>query len=195
MRITSAEFISSAVRPDQYPPASGPEVAFVGRSNVGKSSLINTLLNRHGLAKISATPGKTRLINFFRVNGALGFVDLPGYGFAQVSRQERAAWGPMVEQLFRVRETLVGVVHILDARHKPSAADQRTRVWLRTWDRPLLLVATKVDKIGRTQRPGHLKQITELLGLEEDTQAVLFSARTGEGREQIWEWIHRVTGL
>ncbi|MBI3327870.1 MAG: YihA family ribosome biogenesis GTP-binding protein [Nitrospinae bacterium] len=195
MRITSAEFIGSAVRPDQYPPAIGPEIAFVGRSNVGKSSLINTLLNRHGLAKISATPGKTRTINFFRINGTLGFVDLPGYGFAQVSHQERATWGPMVEQLFRVREKLVGVVHILDVRHKPSADDQRTRGWLRAWNRPLLLVATKVDKIGRTHRPGHLQQITELLGMDEDTQAVLFSARTGEGREQIWEWIRRVTGL
>lgn len=195
MRIISAEFISSAVRFDQYPPAIGPEIAFVGRSNVGKSSLINRLLNRHGLAKISTTPGKTRMINFFHVNGTLGFVDLPGYGFARVSREERAAWGPMVEQLFRVREEIVGVVHILDVRHKPSADDQRTRAWLLQWNRPLLPVATKVDKIGRTQRQGHLKSIAAVLDFNEESPPILFSARTGEGKERIWEWIRQVTGL
>lgn len=195
MRITSAEFISSAVRPDQYPPAIGPEIAFVGRSNVGKSSLINTLLNRRGLAKISGTPGKTRLINFFHVNGTWGFVDLPGYGFARVSREERAAWGSMVEQLFRVRKELVGVVHILDARHKPSSDDQGTRAWLLQWNRPLLLVATKVDKIGRTHRHSHLKQISELLILREECQPIPFSAQTGEGKEKVWEWIRQVTSL
>ena len=160
MRITAAEFVTSAVTPAQYPADVGPEVAFVGRSNVGKSSLINTLLKRRGLAKTSGTPGKTRTINFFRVNGKLGFVDLPGYGFAQVSRAERAAWGPMVEQFFRTRQRLEGVVHLIDVRHPPTAEDQRTRAWLLQWQRPLLVVATKVDKIGRTQRPSHLKQIT-----------------------------------
>jgi len=195
MRITSAEFVTSAIHPSQYPPAVGPEIAFVGRSNVGKSSLINTLLNRRGLAKISATPGKTRTINFFRVNGRLGFVDLPGYGFARVSQAERVAWGPMVEQLFRVRKTLVGVVHIVDVRHKPSPEDQRTRSWLLRWHVPLLLVATKVDKIGRTQRHSHGKQVIEVLSLDEDTPLLLFSAHTGEGKEQIWEWIRRVSGI
>ena len=195
MRITSAEFVTSAIQPGQYPPAIGPELAFVGRSNVGKSSLINTLLNRRGLAKISGTPGKTRTINFFRVNGSLGFVDLPGYGFAKVSREERVAWGPMVEQMFRVRKALVGVVHIVDVRHKPSADDQRTRAWLLQWNLPLLLVATKVDKIGRSQRHNHLKQVIELLRLDEDAAPILFSAHTGEGREQIWEWIRRVSEI
>src|ERR671918_549822 len=109
MRITAAEFVTSAVTPAQYPADIGPEIAFVGRSNVGKSSLINTLLNRRGLAKTSATPGKTRTINFFRVNGQLGFVDLPGYGFARVSRTERATWGPMLGQFFQLRQGLRGV--------------------------------------------------------------------------------------
>lgn len=195
MRITSAEFVSSAIRPDHYPAAVGPEIAFVGRSNVGKSSVINTLLQRPGLAKISGTPGKTRLINFFCVNDVLGFIDLPGYGFARVSRQERAAWGPMVEQLFRVRQALAGVVHILDVRHQPSADDQRMRVWLLPWSLPLLVVATKADKLGRTKRPSHLQQITEVLDLGQACQPLLFSARTGEGREQIWKWICQVTGL
>lgn len=195
MRITSAEFVTSAVTPVQYPADAGPEVAFVGRSNVGKSSLINTLLNRRGLAKTSATPGKTRTINFFRINGALGFVDLPGYGFAQVSRTERATWGPMVEQLFRTRQELRGVVHLIDVRHTPTSEDRRMRAWLRQWHRPLLVVATKVDKIGRPQRPSHLKQINEALSLDADALVVLFSAQTGEGREKIWEWIRGVTGL
>src|SRR5262245_49234248 len=166
MRITAAEFVTSAVTPAQYPADVGTEIAFVGRSNVGKSSLINTLLNRRGLAKTSATPGKTRTINFFRVNGGPGFVDLPGYGFAQVSRAERAAWGPMVEQFFWTRQQLQGVIQLIDVRHAPTVADQRTRTWLLQWQRPLLVVATKVDKIGRTQRPRCLQQIIETLNLD-----------------------------
>jgi GTP-binding protein len=195
MRIISAEFITSAVTPAQYPADIGPEIAFVGRSNVGKSSLINTLLNRRGLAKTSATPGKTRTINFFRVNGQLGFVDLPGYGFARVSRTERAAWGPMLAQFFQLRQGLRGVIQLVDARHAPTADDRRTRTWLLQWQRPLLVVATKVDKIGRTQRPGHVKQIAEALGLDEVASILVFSAQTGEGREKIWQWIRGVTGL
>jgi GTP-binding protein len=195
MRITAAEFVTSAVTPAQYPADVGPEVAFVGRSNVGKSSLINTLLNRRGLAKTSSTPGKTRTINFFRINGKLGFVDLPGYGFAQVSRAERATWGPMVEQFFVTRQRLEGVIHLIDVRHAPTAEDQRTRAWLLQWQRPLLLAATKVDKIGRPQRPSHLKQIAEVLHLDAEAAMIVFSAQTGEGREKIWEWIAGVTGL
>ena len=194
MRITAAEFVTSAVIPAQYPADVGPEVAFVGRSNVGKSSLINTLLNRRGLAKTSSTPGKTRTINFFRVNGRLGFVDLPGYGFAQVSRAERAAWGPMVAQFFQMRQGLKGVVQLIDVRHPPTAEDQRTRAWLLQWQRPLLTVATKVDKIGRPQRPSHLKQIAETLHLDAASPIVAFSAQTGEGREKLLEWISGVTG-
>ena len=195
MRITSAEFVTSAVTPVQFPTDLGPEIAFVGRSNVGKSSLINSLLNRRGLAKTSSTPGKTRTINFFRINRQFGFVDLPGYGWAQVSRTERAAWGPMVEQFFRTRQKLEGMVHLIDVRHAPSAEDQRTRAWLQQWQRPLLIVATKVDKIGRPQRPSHLKQITETLHLDIGSPVIVFSAQTGEGREKIWEWIGGVTGL
>jgi GTP-binding protein len=194
MRITAAEFVTSAVTPAQYPADVGSEVAFVGRSNVGKSSLINTLLNRRGLAKTSSTPGKTRTINFFRINGTFGFVDLPGYGFAQVSQTERAAWGPMVGQFFETRQTLRGIVQLIDVRHPPTADDRRTRGWLLQWQRPLLVVATKVDKVGRTQRASHLKQITETLSLDAESPVVLFSAQTGEGKERIWEWIGGVIG-
>lgn len=195
MRITAAEFVTSAVTPAQYPAGVGIEVAFVGRSNVGKSSLINTLLNRRGLAKTSSTPGKTRTINFFRINGQFGFVDLPGYGFAQVSKAERAGWGPMVAQFFQTRQELRGVVQLIDVRHPPTADDQRTRGWLLQWQRPLLVVATKVDKIGRPHRPGHLKQITETLHLDAESPVMLFSAQTGEGKEMIWEWITGVMDL
>jgi GTP-binding protein len=195
MRILSAEFLTSAVTPAQYPATIGPEVAFVGRSNVGKSSLINTLLNRRGLAKTSSTPGKTRTINFFRVNGKLGFVDLPGYGYAQVSKAERAAWGPMVEQLFKTRQELAGVVQLVDVRHAPTADDQRTHAWLQQWRRPLLVVATKADKIGRTQRSKQLTQIVDVLQLQEGSAIILFSAQTGEGREKIWEWMRQATGV
>jgi GTP-binding protein len=194
MRITSAEFVTSAVTPAQYPADIGPEIAFVGRSNVGKSSLINTLLNRRGLAKTSSTPGKTRTINFFLVNGKLGFVDLPGYGFAQVSRAERATWGPMVEQFFRMRQRLGGVVQLIDVRHLPTTDDRHTHAWLLQRNRPLLVVATKVDKIGRTQRSSHVKQIAEALSLGAEAPIILFSAQTGEGREKIWEWMRAVTG-
>jgi GTP-binding protein len=195
MRITSAEFLTSAVAPTQYPANVGPEIAFVGRSNVGKSSLINALLNRRGLAKTSSTPGKTRTINFFRVNGKLGFVDLPGYGYAQVSREERATWGPMVEELFKTRQDLMGVVQLVDARHEPTTDDQRTRAWLQQWDRPLLIVATKVDKVGRTQRSNHLKRIVGALSLDDSTTVIPFSAQTGEGREQVWAWMRKAMGM
>jgi GTP-binding protein len=195
MRITSAEFVTSAVTAAQYPAAIGPEIAFVGRSNVGKSSLLNTLLQRRGLAKTSSTPGKTRTINFFRINGTLGFVDLPGYGFARVSQAERATWSPMVAQFFQTRQRLEGVIHLIDVRHAPTADDQRTRAWLLQWHRPLLVVATKVDKIGRTQRPSHLKQIAASLQLDADAPIIAFSAQTGEGRKEIWAWIRGVTGV
>jgi GTP-binding protein len=195
MRITSAEFVTSAVTAAQYPAAIGPEIAFVGRSNVGKSSLLNTLLQRRGLAKTSSTPGKTRTINFFRINGTLGFVDFPGYGFARVSQAERATWRPMVAQFFQTRQRLEGVIHLIDVRHAPTADDQRTRAWLLQWHRPLLVVATKVDKIGRTQRPSHLKQIAAALQLDVDVPIMVFSAQTGEGREEIWRWIRDVTGV
>src|SRR5512147_645227 len=130
MMITSAEFVTSAVRPAQYPPSDLPEFAFAGRSNVGKSSLINTLVSRRKLVQTSSTPGKTRLINFFRVNGAFTFVDLPGYGYARVSQEERRRWRPMVEQYLSGRENLKAVVVILDIRRVPTAEDGKLLQWL-----------------------------------------------------------------
>jgi GTP-binding protein len=192
MKITSAEFIKSAVKPDQYPKTGLPEVAFAGRSNVGKSSLINTLLGRRKLAQTSATPGKTRLVNFFSVNGRFCFVDLPGYGFARVSRAEQQSWGPMVETYLRDSAQLRLVVSILDARHDPTRQDRDLIDWLRHYGRRHLIILTKSDKLSRGEALKRRRQIASLLGLEGAETPVLFSAQTGEGKGEIWRAIQQV---
>ncbi|HTZ40779.1 MAG TPA: ribosome biogenesis GTP-binding protein YihA/YsxC [Syntrophales bacterium] len=192
MKITSAEFVKSAVKPDQYPKTGMPEIAFAGRSNVGKSSLINTLLGRRKLAQTSATPGKTRLINFFIVNDKLSFVDLPGYGYAKVSRAEQETWGPMVETYLRERANLHLVISILDIRHDPTQQDLDLMEWLRHYGRNRLIVLTKSDKISRGEAMRRRKQIMTRLGLGEGEMLVLFSAQTGEGKADLWREIDRM---
>ena len=192
MKITSAEFIKSAVKPEQYPKTGMPEIAFTGRSNVGKSSLINTLLGRKKLAQTSATPGKTRLINFFTVNEKLSFVDLPGYGFAKVSRAEQEKWGPMIETYLGERVTLRLVVSILDIRHDPTQQDRDLIEWLRHYGRTHLIVLTKSDKISRGEAMRRRRQIVASLGLDADEAPLLFSAQTGEGKGEIWKAIQQV---
>lgn len=191
MKITSAEFIKSAVKPDQYPKTGLPEVAFAGRSNVGKSSLINTLLGRRKLAQTSATPGKTRLVNFFSVNGRFCFVDLPGYGFARVSRAEKESWGPMVETYLRESAHLRLVVSILDTRHDPTGQDRDLIEWLRHYGRRHLFVLTKSDKLSRGEALKRRRKIVSLLELGEDEIPILFSANTGEGKAELWREIGR----
>lgn len=191
MKITSAEFIKSAVRPDQYPKTGIPEIAFAGRSNVGKSSLINTLLGRKKLAQTSATPGKTRLINFFFVNQKVCFVDLPGYGYARVSRAVQEHWGPMIETYLRERESLRLVVVILDVRHDPTEQDLSLIGWLRHYGRRFLIVLTKLDKLSRGQAIGYRRKIAASLGLEGSDGPILFSALTGEGKAEVWNVINR----
>jgi GTP-binding protein len=192
MKIISAEFIKSAVKPDQYPKTALPEIAFAGRSNVGKSSLINTLLGRKKLAQTSATPGKTRLINFFTVNSKLSIVDLPGYGFARVSRAEQETWGPMIETYLRERTTLRLVVVILDIRHDPTQQDHDLIEWLHHYGRSHLVVLTKSDKLSRGQALQRRKQIMADLGLGKQEMLVLFSAQSGEGKGELWKAIDRV---
>jgi GTP-binding protein len=192
MKIISAEFMKSAVKPDQYPKTSLPEIAFAGRSNVGKSSLINTLLGRKKLAQISATPGKTRLLNFFTVNDRLSVVDLPGYGFARVSKTEQEKWGPMIETYLRERESLRLVVSILDVRHDPTQQDRDLIDWLRHYGRSLLIVLTKSDKLSRGQALQRRKRIMVCLGLGEQDKPLLFSAQTGDGKGDLWKAIERV---
>jgi len=188
MKIISAEYIKGAVEPSQYPDYSFPEVAFAGRSNVGKSSLINALAKRKKLAQTSATPGKTRVINFFVINGDISFVDLPGYGYARVSRETRKEWKPMVERYLSERKELGLVILILDIRRDPNADDLSLLEWLRFYKRNFLIVLTKSDKLSRSQGKMRAKMTAKELDIPED-RAVLFSAVSGQGTSDIWRFI------
>lgn len=196
MKITSAEFVKSAVWPNQYPPATMPEIAFVGRSNVGKSSLINALVGRKSLAKTSNTPGRTQLINFFTVNSSLFFVDLPGYGFAKVPRSVRKDWGDMIETYLRERRNLALVVFILDVRRDPSADDLSLRDWLDHYRIPYAAILTKSDKLSNQQALGRKKLIEKAMGKGASGNTILFSAKTRKGAEELWQFIERhLSGL
>jgi len=186
MRVEEAAFVVSAGRPEQFPAAPWPEVAFAGRSNVGKSSLINRLLGRRGLARTSATPGRTRTINFYSVNGRFHFVDLPGYGYAKVSRSVKEAWWALAEGYLRERRQLRGVVHILDARHPPSSEDREMQVFLRALALPSLLVLTKADKLPRSRRAAAQRFVGGALNASDPDAAILASAETGEGLPDLW---------
>lgn len=163
MKITNSEFIISATHPSGYPEEGYPEIAFAGRSNVGKSSLINLLTGRKKLAKTSGRPGKTRLINFFLINKELHFVDLPGYGYASVSRNMKEGWGEMMEKYLEERESLKGVVLLVDIRHLPSKEDRQMFDYLRYYRIPVIIACTKGDKISRGKRPHYMKKIREAL--------------------------------
>jgi GTP-binding protein len=186
MKITKAEFIKSAVWPPQYPEALLPEIAFVGRSNVGKSSLINTLVGRKGLAKTSNTPGRTQLINFFTINEKLSFVDLPGYGFAKVSQSVKKDWGDMIEAYLRERQNLALVIFILDIRRIPSADDISLRDWLDSYRLPYLYILTKADKLSNNQAAAQRRIIEKELGVSAE-KTILFSAVTQKGKDVIWK--------
>ena len=152
MKVKNPKYELTAVKPDQYPSTTVPEVAFVGRSNVGKSSIINTLLNRKNLARVGQTPGKTRQINFYNIDDTLFFVDLPGYGYAKVSKEERKSWGKLAETYLHIRDQLRLIIMLVDIRHKPTADDRLMYEWICTTGIPHLVVATKEDKVKRSQR-------------------------------------------
>jgi len=194
MLIRSAEFITSAAKPSQYPEGTLPEIAFAGRSNVGKSSLINTLVNRKNLVKTSATPGKTRLVNFFSVNGRFVFVDLPGYGYAKVSKQERARWKPMVESYLTGRANLKGVILLQDIRRDPGAEEQDLIDFLHHANLPVLLVFTKADKLSGNRRSARIAQIEKRFSLTRD-EFLLFSAKTRQGKDRLWQRIAALLAL
>ncbi|NOY70468.1 MAG: YihA family ribosome biogenesis GTP-binding protein [Deltaproteobacteria bacterium] len=188
MLIKAAQFVTSAVTPSQYPEADFPEIAFAGRSNVGKSSLINRLLNRKKLVKTSSTPGKTRLINFFLVNGSFYFVDLPGFGYAKVSAAERKKWRPMVETYLNTRPTLQAVVLLLDIRRTPGEMEHDLIAFLSKKGIPVLPVLTKCDKFSKSRQAVQAKAICAALSIAKEI-AILFSAKTGQGRDLLWERI------
>ncbi len=191
MKVISAEFVLSAKEPRHYPPAGLPEVAFVGRSNVGKSSLINTLLNRKRLARTSTTPGRTQEINFFLVNDRFFFVDLPGYGYAKAPEAIRRQWGPMVETYLGDRQTLKFVIMILDVRRDPSDQDMQLLRWLVHYSIDFLLVLTKTDKISRNELAVRKRAIEELISADVKPDLLVFSAKTGEGKEPVWREIEK----
>lgn len=193
MKIRSAEFVLSAAKPNQYPKTDQPEVAFVGRSNVGKSSLMNRLINRKNLVKTSATPGKTQLINFFNINDTLMFVDLPGYGYAKVPDRVKKTWGPMVERYLVNRSQLKGVVFLLDVRRKPNSDDIRTVQWLNQYEIEPIGVITKADKLSKNQQEKQKAEIKKLLRPYLKSELILFSATTGLGKIRLWNEIKRLT--
>lgn len=189
MRAPPARFVRSAMRPDQFPKDRRPEIAFVGRSNVGKSSLLNVLLERKELAKTSATPGKTQTINFFDIGQKYYFVDLPGYGFAKVPLAVKEAWGRLMAGYLRQREPLRLVVMLLDARHAPSDKDLEMLELIEEAQKPTVLVATKADKLSRSQRGALVESFCAHLGLDEEALIIPFSAVTGVGKKELWEVI------
>ncbi|MGM0874456.1 MAG: ribosome biogenesis GTP-binding protein YihA/YsxC [Bacillota bacterium] len=193
MKVTSSEIVISAVKPDQYPAVDLPEIALAGRSNVGKSSFINKMLARKGLARISSKPGKTQTLNFYIINEVLHFVDVPGYGYAKVSKKEREAWGKMIETYITTREQLRAVVLLVDVRHPPSKDDVLMYGFLKHYDIPTIIVATKVDKIPKSKWQKHVKIVKDTLNMEKTDSFVLFSSETGQGKEEAWKIIDYLT--
>ena len=191
MKILTAEFIKSCRAPEQFPADRLDEIAFVGRSNVGKSSLINSLLNRKSLAKVSKTPGKTQAVNFFLVTTAdpvasrLYFVDLPGYGYAKVAKSVQAEWAPLIERYVVRSERLRGIVLLVESRVLASQ-DVLTVEWLRAIGRPMIIAVTKVDKLRGNERRGILERVRGALGVSSDIPVVPHSADTHEGRDELW---------
>jgi len=191
MKITSAIFIKSATQPAHYPDEKLPEIAFAGKSNVGKSSLINVLVRQKSLARTSNTPGRTQLINFFSVNEKYSLVDLPGYGFAKVPDAVRKKWRPMVEAYLTGRKTLRLVIVIIDARREPSQDDLDLADWLVSNQIPFLFVLTKIDKLSNNEMHASMRRFREMSGLPDDVSPILFSAKTGQGRETLWSEIEK----
>jgi GTP-binding protein len=189
VRVKSVAYVGSFADPGALPRPGWPEIAFVGRSNVGKSSLINTLLGRRGVARTSNTPGKTRTANFFVVNDALCFVDMPGYGYARVSKEERSKWQTLLRRYLSKRETLRGVVHLLDVRHAPARSDIEFYGELLDAERPTCLVFNKVDKVSRGSVRQTVARHLRVLEPGPETAVIAFSSETGEGKNELWSWI------
>lgn len=189
LNLNNARFEITAVKPSQYPKSDMPEVTFVGRSNVGKSSLINAMLNRRKLARVAATPGKTRVVNFYNIDDKLYFVDLPGYGFAKVSKSMQSSWEELVETYLSKRIQLRKVVLLIDIRHSPTSGDILMHEWLKSMEKSYVIVATKLDKIPRSKINERVSDIRSTLKLEDDIKIIPFSSETKQGRDELWEEI------
>ena len=189
MKITSAEFLTGAVSYKQYPDSAYPELAFAGRSNVGKSSLINSLLNRKKLVKTSQTPGKTQEINFFKINNDFIFTDLPGYGFAKVPQPVRKRWGKMIEDYLLKRETLLAVIFIIDLRRRPSQLDLSLQRWLEAHGVEYLLVGTKVDKLSQSEIKKQKDKLNVAYFDGGEGELLIYSSKSSRGRKELWSEI------
>ena len=194
MKITKSDIEAVAVKPSQYPPDNMKEIAFAGRSNVGKSSLLNLLTGRKKLAKVSGSPGKTRTINFYVINDAFRIVDLPGYGYAKVSKSVSQDWGDMMEKYFQTRQNLLKVVQLVDIRHEPSKQDVEMYEYLRYYGLDGIVVATKADKVSKNQIPKQIKQIKQTLGLGKDDVVIPVSALKRTGYEELLDVIEGILG-
>lgn len=186
MKVHNVEMIGSFVRPEQFPEDGLPEFALAGRSNVGKSSFINRMIGRKAMARISSKPGKTQQLNFYKIEEKLYYVDVPGYGYAKVSKSERAAWGKMIEQYFMGREQLKAVVLIVDIRHNPTADDCMMYDFLKHYNIPVIVIATKADKIPKGKWDKHKKNVRETLQMDKQDPLIVFSSEKGLGLEQAW---------
>mgnify|MGYP001622917382 FL=1 len=192
MNVNNVELTAVCGRKDQYPNSDLPEVAFVGKSNVGKSSLINCMVNRKSLARTSQNPGKTRTINFYNVENIVHFVDLPGYGYAKASKSEIDKWGKMIEEYLLEREQLKSIILLIDIRHEPGANDKMMYEWLKHYGYKIIIVTTKSDKLKRSQLNKHISIISKSLGLNKEDILVPFSSETKDGRENLWNIIKSV---
>lgn len=195
MDVHDVKLTISAVAAAQYPEDVRPEIAFLGRSNVGKSSLINKLIKRKAMARTSSVPGKTQTLNFYDLDSRLFFVDVPGYGYAKVSKSARAKFAAMIETYLTTRQPLRGVVLLVDSRHEPTADDISMYQYLKYYQLRTLVVATKIDKTPKSKRLHVVKQINQRLDLNQTDTVIPFSAVTGEGYDAIWSWLSQTSGV
>lgn len=186
MKVNNVSLAAVAVKKEQYPADGRPEVAFVGKSNVGKSSLINTMLNRKALARTSQNPGKTRTINFYDVENEIYLVDLPGYGYARAAKTEIEKWGKMIENYLLKREELRAIMMLVDIRHEPGANDRMMYDWLKHYGYNIIIVATKSDKLKRSQLQKHTSMLRKAFELEQEDILIPFSSESKSGREELW---------
>ncbi len=192
MKVQTATFTVSALSPEQCPTPGPPEIAFAGRSNVGKSTLLNRLLGKKGLARTSNTPGRTRTINFFEINHSTYFVDLPGYGYAKVPKKLKAQWRKAMTDYLGSRDTLRLAVHLVDARHSPTQGDLQLLELLDTAQVPTVVVATKIDKVKKTQLTKNIERVRNTLELDQDALIIPVSATTGQGIRELWDLIDQI---